>query len=272
MVLLLVTHYVEVPSSRVPLAVIILNDAIPEEFTYGLALELTTSRAAEKVATGSQKTIEKINSTSARVMESVAEKLDRLDARTNLLTATREATSAAVGKVRQATDRALESEGVQRSLATLNSSLQAASTRMGKAFTWVNSKVKENFPVATGSASGVATGGAGSYTAFESSPPSYNAAYGASSPSYVPLSTSAPRGSPDGEAEAAGGVGAGGWGVPAVGVPAEEPAPMPHFTLHDEPAPGGAGAAGAHESEPVPLAQAAQEDAQAPVAAAVPAH
>jgi hypothetical protein len=52
--------------------------------------------------------------------------LDQLDQRTHLITATREATSAAVGKVRQATDRAMESEGVQRSLASLSSGFQTA--------------------------------------------------------------------------------------------------------------------------------------------------
>ncbi|GFR48566.1 hypothetical protein Agub_g10468 [Astrephomene gubernaculifera] len=291
MVLLLVTHVVEVPSSRVPLSVIILNDAIkrkslppnlkcrfvipsagnysasiwdassiedlqqwidtnlmdgvahiaevPEEFTYGLALELTTSRAADKiqVATSSKNTIERLNSTGVKVMESVAEKvstgLDRLDARTNLISATREATSAAVVKVKQATDRALESEGVQKSLASLSTSLQNASNRMNKAFSWVGSKVKENFPAAA-----AAAGGPGQpYNAFASEdaaapPPAYDAAV-YSSPAYMPVSTNPLGRASQDEAEA------GNSGAPAVwgsvaGAPTENAAPVPHFTLHDE--------------------------------------
>lgn len=52
--------------------------------------------------------------------------MDRLDQRTHLISATREVTSAAVDKMKAATDRALESEGVQKSIASISSSLQTA--------------------------------------------------------------------------------------------------------------------------------------------------
>ncbi|EFJ47537.1 hypothetical protein VOLCADRAFT_91950 [Volvox carteri f. nagariensis] len=241
MVLLLVTHVVEVPSSRVPLAVIILNDAIkrkslpsnlkcrmvPEEFTYGLALELTTSRAADKVATSGKNTLDRLNTTGARVMETVVEKLDRLDQRTHLITATREATSAAVGKVKQATDRALESEGVQKSLASISNGLQTASKGVGRAFTWVGAKVKETFPVAP--VHGAAYASFGSDGAVVSSPPAYEGMYGTESPLYaMPVSTNAARPSAD-DAGVLGASTAGGatWGTNAGSTPAEE-MPMPH--------------------------------------------
>ncbi|GLC33275.1 hypothetical protein PLESTB_000351900 [Pleodorina starrii] len=310
MVLLHVTHYVEVPSSRVPLAVIILNDAIkrkslptnlkcrmvipscgnyssslwdassiddlqqwietnlmdgvahiaevPEEFTYGVALELTTSRAADKVATSSKNTLERINNTGARVMESVAEKLDRLDQHTHLISATREATSAAVGKVKQATDRALESEQVQKSLASISSGLQTASKGVGRAFSWVGTKVKETFPTAP-------VHGA-PYASFVSDatnpPPAYEAMY-SESPSggggfTVPVSTHV--------AARPAGDDAGGraWGTNAGAPPGEEaaPPPMPQFTLDDGPV-------SPHTSPPkskdgaaatVPTSAASQED------------
>ncbi|KAG2450741.1 hypothetical protein HYH02_004578 [Chlamydomonas schloesseri] len=256
MVLLLVTHTIEVPSSRVPLSAIILVDAIkrkqlpanlkcrlvipsaghhscsvwdassveelqawidtnlldgtasiaeiPEEFTYGLSLELTTARAADKVATTSKTTLERINTTGARVMESMSEKLD---ARTNLITATRETASAAAAKVKQATSSAMESERVQRGLASLSTSLQSAGTSMNRAFTWVGSKVKESFGAEAGAGFGGA-GGAQSYSGFSSEPPSYEAAAYASAPAaaaglagagagFMPVSTHAARPSSD---------------------------------------------------------------------------
>ncbi|GLI64815.1 hypothetical protein VaNZ11_008222 [Volvox africanus] len=284
MVLLLVTHIVEVPSSRVPLAVIILNDAVkrkalpvnlkcrmvipssgnystslwdassiedlrqwidanlmdgvvhidevPEEFTYGVALELTTARAADKVAISSKNTLERINTTGARVVESVVEKLDRLDQRTHLITATREATSAAVGRVRQATDRALESEGVQKSLASISSGLQTASKGVGRAFSWVGSKVKETFPSAQ--LHGAPYASFASDSTAVSAPPGYESIYSETAVYAMPVSTNAAR--PSGDDTGALGPGGGtAWGTTAGAALPEEavPLPMPQFTLED---------------------------------------
>lgn len=52
--------------------------------------------------------------------------LEQLDARTNLITATRETASAAAAKVKQATNSAMENESVQRGLQSLSTSLQSA--------------------------------------------------------------------------------------------------------------------------------------------------
>ncbi|KAG2438125.1 hypothetical protein HXX76_005734 [Chlamydomonas incerta] len=287
MVLLLATHSIEVPSSRVPLSTIILVDAIkrkqlppnlkcrlvipssghhscsvwdassmeelqawidtnlldgtvsiaeiPEEFTYGLSLELTTARAADKVATTSKSTLERINTTGARVMESMSEKLEQLDQRTNLITATRETASAAAAKVKQATNSAMENERVQRGLQSISSSLQSAGTSMNRAFTWVGSKVKESFGAEAGA--GFAGGsGAQSYSGFSSDPPSYEANAYASAPAaaaglgggaggtgFMPVSTHAARSSADAHQHHAAGPG------PVT----EDAGPAPQFTLDE---------------------------------------
>ncbi|PNW70129.1 hypothetical protein CHLRE_17g706950v5 [Chlamydomonas reinhardtii] len=291
MVLLLVTHTIEVPSSRVPLSAIILVDAIkrkqlppnlkcrlvipssghhscsiwdassveelqawidinlldgtasiaeiPEEFTYGLSLELTTARAADKVATTSKSTLERINTTGARVMESMSEKLEQLDARTNLITATRETASAAAAKVKQATNSAMENESVQRGLQSLSTSLQSAGTSMNRAFTWVGSKVKESFGAEAGAGytGGGGVGGAQSYSGFSSEPPSYEAAAYASAPAaaaglggsgFMPVSTHAARSSVDHQQQQQQQ-----HRVAGPGPVTEDAGPMPQFTLDE---------------------------------------
>ncbi|GIL76435.1 hypothetical protein Vretifemale_6030 [Volvox reticuliferus] len=207
-------------------------DEVPEEFTYGVALELTTARAADKVAISSKNTLERINNTGARVVESVVEKLDRLDQRTHFITATREATSAAVGKVKQATDRALESEGVQKSLASISSGLQSASKGVGRAFSWVGSKVKESFPSAQ--FQGTPYSSFTNDSTATSAPPGYETIYSEAPVYAMPVSTNAARPSGD-DTGALGAGGATAWTTTAGAAPTEEaiPAPMPQFTLED---------------------------------------
>ncbi|KAG2495235.1 hypothetical protein HYH03_006508 [Edaphochlamys debaryana] len=212
---------------------------VPEEFCFGISLELGTSRAADKVASGSKATLDKVATSSRALADSMAEKLDRLDQRTNLITATREATSSAVSKM-------VESEGVQKSLASINAGLVSASTSMGRAFSWVGSQVKASMP-RTQAAAAVSDGGAGL------DPPTYTESYGA--PAYMPVSTNATR--PSGDAEPS---------PPPVVAPAEAAPPAPHFTLQDDcPLSGDEGgpeaAPPAADAEPhVPVARAAAEE------------
>jgi len=127
---------------------------VEEEFTYGIAMELASARATEKVATSGLKTIgalgEKTHRAAGMVaagvntaVESTALRLEEWDKRTGVLTTAKATTAATYSRMAEVVAKAAENEKVQGVMSNVH---QGVSTGWLKVSKWVGARLGEPGP------------------------------------------------------------------------------------------------------------------------------